>query len=199
MRCVLQGCAICCRVVPCVAAERGRDHHHDDLTLRQRAVVRCSVVPRAAACCRQPLHHVPCAVAADTCPPASRCQHSPAPTLATAACPFWAAMKRQLQPFFSTHMISGMPPSLHSTCTHAAPRVSCACVWVGVCVCVRQWMRGREKARARGGGREKEMKRDSVCVLQRVALRSHAARGVWVSCAIYRGFLAPLIVCTRRM
>jgi len=128
-------CSVCCRVVPCVAAERGRDHHHDDLTLRQRAVVRCSVVPRAAACCRQPLHHVPCAVAADTCPPASRCQHSPAPTLATAACPFWAAMKRQLELFLLTHMSSGMPPTLHSTCTHVAPRVLCMCV----CVCVWMW------------------------------------------------------------
>ena len=35
---------------------------------------------------------------------------------------------------FLTHMISGMPPSLHSTCTHAAPHVSC--VRVCVCVCV---------------------------------------------------------------
>jgi len=37
---VLQGCAICYKVVPCVAVERGRDHHHDDLTLQQRAAER---------------------------------------------------------------------------------------------------------------------------------------------------------------
>jgi len=132
LHCVLQGCAICCRVVPCVAVERGRDHHHDDLTLQQRAAVCCSMVPRVAVCCLQPLHHVPCAVAADTRPPAPRCLPPPAPTSTTAVCPFWAAMKRQLKPSFWTHIISGMPPSLHSTCTHAAPCVS----FVTVCVCV---------------------------------------------------------------
>jgi len=50
LRCVLQCVCHCviavseagrvagwCLVVPCVAVERGRDHHHDDLTLQQRA------------------------------------------------------------------------------------------------------------------------------------------------------------------
>ena len=71
---VLQGALQC--VMPkvlCVAVERRRDHHHDDLTLQQRAAVCCSVVPCVARCCLQPLHHVPCAVAANTRPPASRC------------------------------------------------------------------------------------------------------------------------------
>jgi len=135
LHCVLQGCAICCRVVPCVAVERGRDHHHDDLTLQQPAAVCCSVVPRVAVCCLQPLHHVPCAIAAHTRPPASRCLPPPAPTWVAAACPFWAAIERQLVPLLLTHIINGMPPSLHSTCTHAAPRVSCVCVRVCVCVC----------------------------------------------------------------
>ena len=36
------------RVVPCVAVERGRDHHHDVLTLQQRAAVCCSVLQCAA-------------------------------------------------------------------------------------------------------------------------------------------------------
>ena len=56
------------------------------------------------------------------------------PTFATAVCPFAAAMQRQLAPSFATHIISGMPPSLHSTCTHAAPCVSYTCVRVCVCV-----------------------------------------------------------------
>ena len=47
---------------------------------------------RVAVCCLQPLHHVPCAVAADTRPPTSRCLPPHAPTSATAACPFSAAM-----------------------------------------------------------------------------------------------------------
>jgi len=68
--CVAQWCS---RVLPCVAVERGRDHHHDDLTLQQPAAVRCSVVLRVAVCRLQPLHHVPCAVAADTRSAASRC------------------------------------------------------------------------------------------------------------------------------
>ena len=87
LHCVLQGCAIWCRVVPCVAVERGRDHRHEDLTLHQRAAMCCSVVPRVAVCCLQPLHHVPCAVAAGTRPPASRCLPTPAPTSTTAECP----------------------------------------------------------------------------------------------------------------
>ena len=68
--CVAQWCS---RVLPCVAVECGRDHHHDDLTLQQPAAVRCSVVLRVAVCRLQPLHHVPCAVAADTRSPASCC------------------------------------------------------------------------------------------------------------------------------
>jgi len=84
-------CNLCCRVVPCVAMEHGRDHHHDDLTLQQRAAVCSSVMPRGAVCCLQPLHHVPCAVAADTRPPVSRCLPLPL-TSTTAARPFWAAM-----------------------------------------------------------------------------------------------------------
>ena len=92
LQCVLQGVlqgALQC-VMPkvlCVAVERGRDHHHHDLTLQQRAAVCCSVVPRGAVCCLQPLHHVPCAVAADTRPPASRSLPPPAPTSTTAVCP----------------------------------------------------------------------------------------------------------------
>ena len=70
--------------------EHGRDHH-DDLTLQDPAAVCCSVVPRVAVCCLQPLHHMPCAVAADTRPPASRCLPPPAPTSTTAVCPFRAA------------------------------------------------------------------------------------------------------------
>ena len=64
LQCVLQGVlqgALQC-VMPkvlCVAVERGRDHHHDDLILQPRAAVCCSVVPRVAVCCLQPLHHVP--------------------------------------------------------------------------------------------------------------------------------------------
>ena len=115
--------------VLCVAVEHGRDHHHDDLTLQQPAAVCCSVVPRVAVCCLQPLHHVPCAVAADTRPPASRCLPPPAPTSTTATCPRWAAMERQLQPSLSTHMISGMPPSLHSTCNQEYDaKNSCICI-----------------------------------------------------------------------
>jgi len=85
-------CSVCCSVVQCAAVERGRDHHHDDLTLQQRAAVCCSVVPRGAVCCLQPLHHVPCAVAADTRPSFSRSLPPPARTSTTAACPFWAAV-----------------------------------------------------------------------------------------------------------
>jgi len=40
---------MCCRVLPCVAAECGRDHHHNDLTLQQRAAMCFSVVPRVTA------------------------------------------------------------------------------------------------------------------------------------------------------
>ena len=82
-------CNLCCRMVPCVAAERRRDHH---LALQQPDAVCCSVVPRVAVYCLQPLHNVPCAVAADTRPPASRCLTPPAPTSTTALCPCSAAM-----------------------------------------------------------------------------------------------------------
>ena len=50
-----------------------------------------SVVPRVAVCCLQPLHHVPCAVAAPTRPLASRCLPPPEYTSATAECPLLAA------------------------------------------------------------------------------------------------------------
>ena len=41
-------------MVPCVAVKRGRDHHHDDLTLQQRAAVCCNVVPRVASAAYSP-------------------------------------------------------------------------------------------------------------------------------------------------
>ena len=69
--------------------KRGRDHHDDSYynSILQCVVVCCSVLPRVAVCCLQPLHHVPCAVAADTRPPASRCLPPPALTSTTAVCP----------------------------------------------------------------------------------------------------------------
>jgi len=90
---VLQMCVRKCQAI--VVQERGRGHV---MMTHSFVVVCCSVVPRVAVCCLQPLHHMPCAVAVDTRPPVSCCLPllcclpPPAPTSTTAACPFWAAI-----------------------------------------------------------------------------------------------------------
>ena len=83
MHCVLQ-----CMLQRVVVRERGRDHHHyHDLTLQQFIAVCYSVVLHVAMCCLQLLHHVTCAVAADTRPPDSHCPTPPCPYLDDIAMP----------------------------------------------------------------------------------------------------------------
>ena len=127
---VLQG------VMHCVLC---RHHHHqDDPTPQQRAAARCSVVPCVAVRCLQPLHHVPCAVAADTRPPASRClpslarpylNHSGMPPLDCKIEAAGAVVGDEHEQRHAALLAQHLHP-----CGPA--RVMCVCVCVCLCMCV---------------------------------------------------------------
>ena len=120
------------------------DHHQDDPTPQQRVAARCSVVPCAAVRCLQPLHHVPCAVAADTRPPASRCLPSLArpylddSSMPSLDCKIEAAgavvcdeCKQRCSADLTQHLHPCGPARVMCVCVCV-----CLCMWVCVCACV---------------------------------------------------------------